>query len=65
VGDPNGMMYGPDGGRLCRLNLRTGKVTNLIDDAGGGVRDPQVHYDGQRIVFSYRPGGTRFYHLYE
>ena len=59
------MMYGPDGGRLCRLNLRTGKVTNLIDDAGGGVRDPQVHYDGQRIVFSYRPGGTRFYHLYE
>ena len=64
VNDPNRMMYGPDGGRLCRLNLRTGKVVDLVNDPGGGVRDPQVHYDGRRLVFSYRPGGTRHYHLY-
>ena len=38
--------YG-EGGRLCRLNLRTGKLKVLLDDPKGGVRDPQVHYDGQ------------------
>ncbi len=56
--------YG-DGGRLCRLNLRTGKLQVLLDDALGGVRDPQLHYDGQKILFSYRPGNTAAYHLYE
>ena len=29
-----------DGGRLCRLNLRTGQITALLDDPRGGVRDP-------------------------
>ncbi|MCX5683202.1 MAG: polysaccharide lyase family protein, partial [Planctomycetota bacterium] len=58
------LTYG-DGGKLCRLNLRTGKVTNLLDDPKGGVRDPQVHYDGKRIVFSYRKGGGTHYNLYE
>jgi hypothetical protein len=54
-----------DGGRLCRFNLRTEKLTVLLDDPQGGVRDPHVHYDGQKILFSYRPGGTTVYHLYE
>jgi len=53
-----------DGGRLCRLNLRTGKLTVLLDDPRGGVRDPQVHYDGQTILFSYRKGGQPYYQLY-
>jgi len=65
--------YGPDssrkayrdGGRLCRLNLRTGNVTVLLDDPKGGVRDPCVSYDGKRILFSYRKGGTEYYNLYE
>ena len=56
--------YG-DGGRLCRLNLRTGQLRVLLDDPLGGVRDPQVHYDGDKILFSYRKGGTPTYHLYE
>ena len=30
-----------------------------------GIRDPQVSYDGTRVLFSYRPGGTEQYHLYE
>jgi len=63
--DWNGMQYGPDGGKLCRLNLRTGQVRALLDDPRGGVRDPQLHYDGKKILFSYRKGGTRYYHLYE
>lgn len=52
-------------GRLCRLNLATGKTTDLICDPEGAVRDPQVHYTGQTILFSYRKGGTDAYHLYE
>jgi len=54
-----------EGGRLCRLNLRTGELKVLLDDPRGGVRDPQVHYDGRRILFSYRKGGTDTFHLYE
>ena len=56
--------YG-EGGRLCALNLRTGKVRILLDDPKGGVRDPQVHYSGKKILFSYRRGGQHYYHLYE
>jgi hypothetical protein len=29
------------------------------------VRDPQVHYGGEKILFSYRRGGSPYYHLYE
>ena len=61
----NQMQYGPDGGKLCRLNLRTGAETVLLDDPQGGVRDPHLHYDGRKILFSYRPGGSRYYHLHE
>ena len=56
--------YG-EGGRLCRLNLRTGKMKVLLEDPTGGVRDPQVHYSGEKILFSYRRGGTHTFHLYE
>ncbi len=62
--DPAIRMY-QDGGRLCRLNLRSGKVTVLLDDPQGGVRDPHVSYDASHILFSYRKGGTANYHLYE
>ena len=53
------------GGRLCRLSLRTGQLKTLLDDPDGGVRDPQVHYGGEKILFSYRKGGQPHYHLYE
>ena len=52
-------------GRLCRLDLRTGKLTVLLEDLAGAVRDPCVHYDGGKIVFSYRKRGSDHYHLYE
>ena len=55
----------PDDGKLCRLDVRTGEVTVLLDAKGGSVRDPQVHYDGRTILFSHRPAGTDHYHLYE
>ena len=51
------------GGRLCKWNVRTGKLTVLLEDKEGGMRDCCVHYDGRRILFSYRKGGTETYHL--
>jgi hypothetical protein len=63
--DGDGRKLYATGGRLCRLNLATGVLTNLLDDPLGGVRDPQVSYDAKKILFSYRKGGTENYHLYE
>jgi len=62
---PKLRLYYHDGGRLVRLNLATGKVTMLLNDPKGGVRDPQMHYDGKKILFSYRKGGQPYYRLYE
>lgn len=56
---------GPDAGLLCKLNLRTRQVEVIHNAQGGSVRDPQLHYDGGKILFSLRPAGTDFYHLHE
>ena len=53
-----------NGARLCALDLESGTVRVLLEDREGGIRDPQVSYDGSRILFSYRPGGTEHYHLH-
>jgi hypothetical protein len=63
--DPNVWFHAADGGKLTKLNLRTGELTVLVDDPAGSVRDPRVHYHGDKILFSYRNGGTHRYHLYE
>jgi len=62
--DPSRVLYG-DGGKLCALNVNTGTLRMLLSDPKGGVRDPQMHYDGKKILFSYRKGGQPYYHLYE
>ncbi len=61
--DSNRKAYGK-AGRLCRLNLKTGQVTELLADPEGSIRDPAVDYDGRRIVFAWRKGGTESYHLH-
>jgi len=61
---PEKTNYGT-GGRLCAWNIQTGQMRVLLDDAAGAVRDPCVRYDAQKILFSYRRGGTPTYHLYD
>jgi hypothetical protein len=63
--NPDTMMYALGGAKLCAWNLRTRALRVLLDDPQGSMRDPCVHYDGRRILFSYRPGTTRYFHLYE
>ena len=54
-----------NGGRLLAFNLADHRLSVLLKDDQGGVRDPQIHYDAGRILFSYRKGGTEYFHLYE
>ena len=44
----------PDESKLYELDTGTGEIRVLLDGDGGSVRDPHVHYNGRRIVFSYR-----------
>ena len=63
--DPNFWFHSTDGSRLCRLNIKTGEQTVLLGEPKGSIRDPQVHYDAGKILFSYRKAGTHHYNLYE
>lgn len=52
------------GGGLYIVEVETGIVRALVEDAAGTLRDPAVHYDGKRILFSWRRGGEDNFHLY-
>ncbi len=53
------------GGSLKLLNLAKGGVRTLLDLPAGVARDPEVHFDGRRILFSMRRNADDSYHLYE
>ncbi len=62
--DKDSKLYS-NGGHLCILNLKTGAVDILLEDKNGTIRDPAVHYSGEKILFSYRKGHSENFHLYE
>ncbi len=62
--DQNHKLY-KEGSSLCKLNIKTGKLKVLLRDNKGTFRDPQLNYDGKKILFSYRKGGEEHFHLYE
>ncbi len=57
------------GSSLCMLSLDEGLnvwETTLIHDANGVIRDPDVSYDGKRILFAWKKSARDDdYHLYE
>ncbi len=53
------------GGALKRIDLATGAVVTLLETATGVIRDPDVHFSGERILFSMRRNLQDSYHLYE
>ncbi|MCP4451541.1 MAG: hypothetical protein GY809_08770, partial [Planctomycetes bacterium] len=57
------------GSSLCLLEISqdlTFKETVLLQDADGVFRDPDVSYDGQRILFAWKKSARGDdYHLYE
>ncbi|MCX6223398.1 MAG: hypothetical protein NTV01_01360, partial [Bacteroidia bacterium] len=50
---------------LKAYNLQTGKTRTLIESKEGIVRDPEVSFDGKKIIFSMRNNKDDFYHIYE
>ncbi len=56
------------GAELCLLECKGGRavVTTLIEDDDGVIRDPNVSWDGQRILFAWKKSNwLDDYHLYE
>ncbi|NUQ65628.1 MAG: PD40 domain-containing protein [Pirellulales bacterium] len=53
------------GGALKTFDPATGAVGTLLDLPEGVVRDPDVRFDGRKILFSMRRNAADDYHLYE
>ncbi|MDY0166550.1 MAG: hypothetical protein RBS80_08395 [Thermoguttaceae bacterium] len=53
------------GGALKTTDLATGQITTLLESAEGVIRDPRVHWDGKRILFSMRRNRDDSFHVYE
>ena len=58
------LFQGP--GAMKVIDFKNGaKVTTLVEAPQGIVRDPQVHFDGQRIVFAMRRHVDEDYRIWE
>lgn len=53
------------GGAMRIFDVNTGNITTLIEQKDGVVRDPELSFDGKKIIFSMRKNKDDFYHLYE
>ena len=58
-----GRFEGP--GALKTVDLSTGRITTLVSVPYGIARDPELHFDGKRIVFSMRRTIEEDYHIWE
>ena len=53
------------GGALKTIDLATGQVKTLLEVPDGVARDPDVSFDGAKILFSLRRNREDDYHIYE
>lgn len=53
------------GSALKAFNVKTKSVRTIIESPYGIVRDPEVSFDGKRILFSMRKNKDDYYHIYE
>jgi hypothetical protein len=56
------------GASLCLLTMNGlfGQVRTLIDDPGGVLRDPDVSYNGKKVLFAWKKSRDKDdYHLYD
>lgn len=63
-GEINAASFTP-GASLQVLNLVTGKTSTLLSTKTGVIRDPEVSFSGEKIIFSYRKDIDDDYHIYE
>ena len=65
VGEINTNSY-RGGSALKILDVATGQVDTLLDGGPDGlIRDPEVSYDGSKIIFSWRHNREGASHIYE
>ena len=61
----NGFMA-VDGGKLLVVGLNPGELKrNILPELGGSFWRPDLSFDTQKILLSYRPEGEKSFHLYE
>ena len=54
------------GGSMKIINLgKGGSISTLIQTTDGVVRDPEISYDGKKILFSMRNNIKEDYHIYD
>jgi hypothetical protein len=54
------------GSSLCLLDVASGAVRTLVDSPDGMIRDPDVDFDGRRVLFSWkRSDRLDDFHLHE
>ncbi len=64
-GEINEASYTPPG-KIKILHPETGEITTLVDAGGTGItRDPEISWDGKRVLFSMRKSKDEDYNIYE
>lgn len=53
------------GAELKKLNLMSGHAETILKTKTGIVRDPEISFDGSKIIFAYRKDINDDYHIYE
>ena len=54
------------GSSMKMLNLKNGeKTTTIIDCPGGWIREPDIHWDGEKVLFSMKKNRDDNFHIYE
>ena len=53
------------GGALKIIDFKTGDVKTLLATDEGVIRDPEMHFDAEKIIFSMRKNYGDSYHIYE
>lgn len=68
LSDAQHQRYFSPGSALCLLTVKgaDARVTTLLEDEEGVIRDPDISYDGRRILFAWKKSDREDdYHLYE
>ena len=53
------------GGAIKIYDVDSGKTRTLINTDTGNLRDPEISFDGKRVIFSMRMNKEDDYHIYE
>jgi len=64
TGEVNTNSFDP-GAALKILDVKSGEAITILETKTGVIRDPEVSFDGKKIIFSYRKNIEDNYHIYE